>query len=60
MDNIEITQILEIYQKCINRIEDYLEYEWLASDKADCGKVRERITSYIDKLRKELNKTNKE
>ena len=42
---------LEIYQSCINKIDDFLEYRWQNFEKTD---VRSRILGYIDELSEDL------
>lgn len=44
-------EIIEHYQKCINKIDDYLEYLYKSDDKE---KVRKKILSYIDELSEKI------
>ena len=42
---------LAAYQRCVNRIDDYLEYAWTE----DTGlMVRDRVCEEVDKLTREL------
>lgn len=44
-------EILDEYQKCVNQIDDYLEYRYKL-DNAE--KVRKTVLSFIDQLTKSL------
>jgi len=48
-------KILEAYQKCVNHIEDFLEYRYL---NYNVDKVRTAVLSHITKLAKDLEEIN--
>jgi len=47
--------ILPLFQRCINDIDDYLEYPYKSHSKE---KIRNIIMEYIDNLTKEIEKEN--
>jgi hypothetical protein len=46
-------EVLAIYQKCVNNIEDYLEYRF---SKDDAVEVRNKVMKYIDNVTESLKK----
>lgn len=53
---MSVEKMLEAYQKCINKIDDFLEYRYSSYTKEE---IRTAILSHITKLSKNLEEIKK-